>query len=690
MRVWGVVFFAGFLVLAGAGAFAQVQPADSAIKNALFDIQRAEQQIGGLTPSRGANIKRLQRSLALTEQRLQASPNKSDPSYADAAARLARLKQALADLAAGRMPGTAAAPAQASPSAPAASAPAIAAPASPPPVTADPALAAAQQDLARIGGALDAMPAGDKAQLKRYRDDLNAVAARLNQLPNKQDPAWAAAAQNYNTLNQRLNAMVAAAQQGGVQNPRAAAPAQNKSDPNVARAEREIGLIKRQLGTMRPGDQRISERFLKDLDRIDAQLAAVADKSQAAWVKVKAQHAQVRTAIVDGVVKSQMAELRKVVDRVNRLQPLQYLVAKDVASVRGGLADIQGRAEALTSPENPNVQALMKGIADIGAAFEGRVQKAEAEHGKLGDVAGHLAAVDQRVRRMRVPRPLNADASEADIRDFAAAVQAVKAHIGRDLAYLNSIEGKTPLTVEQRNKFRFAKNELGFAKPRALEQAMAQSTHAVDARVASHEDILAFTVATDPLNPEHMANRLLGKSHFEQYQKQLTDGIAVVALAAAFDTATARANPPDRAAQKKAFEDGVAAWKEKYRVALDGSRMPEAKSTDGTLLKAAAEVLARPQYGHKYERMVVNYDIHRKEKTTGDINPGTVSTTVTVYHYVWDEFQVTTAEQEGDEFYLFFNRMRFYHKGDNDTPTNKWILSGRHQGHKILKKNIGK
>ena len=396
----------------------------------------------------------------------------------------------------------------------------IAAPASPPPpVAADPALAAAQQDLARIGGALDAMPAGDKAQLKRYRDDLNAVAARLKQMPNKRDPAWAAAAQSYNTLNQRMNAMVAAAQQGGVQNPRAAAPAQNKSDPNVARAEREIGLIQRQLGTMRPGDQRLAERFLKDLDRIDAQLAAVADKSQPAWVKVKAQHAQVRTAIVDGVVTSLTAELRKIVDRVNRLQPLQYLVAKDVASVRGGLAGIQERAEALTSPENPNVQALMKGIADIGAAFEGRVQKAEAEHGKLGDVAGQLAAVDQRVRRLRVPRPLNADASEADIRDFAAAVQAVKAHIGRDLAYLNAIEGKTPLTVEQRNKFRFAKNELGLPNRVRSTRAMAQSTHAVDARVGAHEDILAFTTTTEPLNPDHMANRLLGQGPLRAVSK---------------------------------------------------------------------------------------------------------------------------------------------------------------------------
>ena len=47
----GVLFsLRDFCLLAGAGAFAQVQPADSAIKNALFDIQRAEQQIGGLTP----------------------------------------------------------------------------------------------------------------------------------------------------------------------------------------------------------------------------------------------------------------------------------------------------------------------------------------------------------------------------------------------------------------------------------------------------------------------------------------------------------------------------------------------------------------------------------------------------------------------------------------------------------------
>ena len=56
------------LALLAAPALAQDEPADSAIKNALYDIERAEGDLPGLTPSRGANIKRMQRMLGLGEQ----------------------------------------------------------------------------------------------------------------------------------------------------------------------------------------------------------------------------------------------------------------------------------------------------------------------------------------------------------------------------------------------------------------------------------------------------------------------------------------------------------------------------------------------------------------------------------------------------------------------------------------------
>lgn len=59
---------------------AQTAPADSRIKGAVYDIGRAEQQLKSLTPSRGANIKRLQRSMQISAKKLNASSNKSHTS----------------------------------------------------------------------------------------------------------------------------------------------------------------------------------------------------------------------------------------------------------------------------------------------------------------------------------------------------------------------------------------------------------------------------------------------------------------------------------------------------------------------------------------------------------------------------------------------------------------------------------
>ena len=66
-------------------AMAQEVPND--LRGILYDIDRAEQQIPSLTPSRGANIKRLQNSMARTADRLEASPNKGHPMWQDASTR---------------------------------------------------------------------------------------------------------------------------------------------------------------------------------------------------------------------------------------------------------------------------------------------------------------------------------------------------------------------------------------------------------------------------------------------------------------------------------------------------------------------------------------------------------------------------------------------------------------------------
>ncbi len=498
------------LALLAAPALAQDEPADSAIKNALYDIERAEADLPGLTPSRGANIKRMQRMLGLTRQRLEGSANKDHASYLDAEARLTRLEQALGDLAEGRMPGEGAAPhaAEAAEEAPAG------------PV--DPAIAAAEREIARIAGELDGVTASDTALIKRYRIQLDQVAQRLNQISAKDDPAWRAAATsynvqnerlnslvaqgadaqtpvadtpeqapdtpvpadvaaaaremariggeltgvtasdkalikryrmqldmvgerlagfadksnghwriaagNYNSLNEQLNALVAAANAagGGAVPAPAAAEGGNQADNDaIARAERELGMIERQMGDIGKAD-----RFLNDLSRIAQELDDVEDKTTPQWTAFAEHFGAVRTGIVDGVAAKLLDDLNRTIDAINRLQPLQYLITEDVEGVRDRLRAVNDSANALQSNDLPSVQRVLVNFARIAKAFEERVAAAEAEHAQLGDVNGELAAIDQRVRTMRVPQALTAEAGEAEIRAFAEA--AGIGYIGRN------------------------------------------------------------------------------------------------------------------------------------------------------------------------------------------------------------------------------------------------------------------
>ena len=137
-------------------------------------------------------------------------------------------------------------------------------------------------------------------------------------------------------------------------------------------------------------------------------------------------------------------------------------------------------------------------------------------------------------------------------------------------------------------------------------------------------------------------------------------------------------------------EAAIDAFKGKFMAALSGNRMPKARSTSSKLRKVVTTVLAAPKYGYKFERFVINSDIKSLSKKVGNISSGTVSSTVTVYTYKWDQFQATTAEKVGDAYYMYANTFKYYYSGDTTTPLNRWILSQRFQSSRILKENIDK
>ncbi|MEM7224428.1 MAG: hypothetical protein AAF495_15715 [Pseudomonadota bacterium] len=577
MRPWLCLVALVAALIAAPAAQAQSEPADSNIKAALYDIEKAEQQLKGLTPSRKANIKRLQNSLALTEERLAASPNQDHASWIEANQRLQAVKAGLAELAGGGS-----------------------------------------------GGATTAQPA------------------------------------------------------------------QPATDPTLRRLQSELNLIGKQVSGLKAGDHGVAARHVADTMRVGQELAVYANRDDPAWQEAAALYGQINNHLVEVMAPSWQSDLMGTAEYIGKMTALDYMDAGKVGYVNERLNNLFNSMQAFQNPQNPNIQAITQALIQVGTAFDQRVQQAAAEQDQLGDYAGQLEAVAKRTQALKIPKPLTAPTDEAAVQAFVSAIKAAQSQIDQDLAYLQSIDGKAPLTVEQGNTFREARAVLTHSKPSDIKQAVELSTYAMDHWVINGERVLNGLENVDPNDSDDQANRLLGQGRFEEYMGLLNDGLTAVKVAAAYDAAIGRTNGADRAAQQRRFEEGMAAFKEKRQVALRGKRMPEAQSEDPALLEAAAEVLARPQYGFEHERLVINYDVQRKERTEGTVDYGAASTEITATHYVWDEFQATTAEKVGGETYLFVNEFHFYHSGDSTVPTGKWILHDRFQSSQILPENVGK
>lgn len=578
------LFFA--VVLSSVAAMAQ----DANVKAALYDIQRAESQMPSLTPSRKANIARLQRSLSATEQRLQASPNKSDPVWVDANARLEKLQQALAALASGGAPAAA-----------------------PPP----------------------AAPAQQAA------------------------PAQAAPA------------------------------AKTAANSEIDRAVREMGMLERSMRGQRV-DQRIAMRNLTELYRIGKGLAA-ADRSHPSWLPAKAKYDALNTQILD--VNAQLFDLRlkKIEDRIGKLKPTDYMLANQVDPIRKMLAGLYGEVTNIGAPTHAGLANTKGAIEKTNDAFEAKVKTAVAARDQHGDVDAKLAEIKKRVYEIKVPELNSYPQTQEQITAYAAGLEAVRRHMAEDGAWLASIDGKVPLTVEQGNVFRHAKSEVQVSKPKGIERSLAIATETMDRWAEDQNRLLDFYEKIDPKSPNDRANKLLGQGKYDEGLKTLTTVKTAVETVAFYDKAIKRTNAPDRGAQLARVDKAIADYKAKFQVALDTIRMPAAKSTDDKLHKVVAEVFARQKYGYKSERVVINTDVKSYEKETGNISRSSITTaTVTVYKYKWDQFQATTAEKVGDDYYLFYNTFKFYHAADPTTPTKTWILSDRFQSSRILKENIAK
>lgn len=82
MKILGIMVSLFFTI--GTASLTGVEPADRQIEGALLDLERFEGQFLGQTSAQASSVNRNLKLLTLTRQRLDSSPNKSHPSWAEA------------------------------------------------------------------------------------------------------------------------------------------------------------------------------------------------------------------------------------------------------------------------------------------------------------------------------------------------------------------------------------------------------------------------------------------------------------------------------------------------------------------------------------------------------------------------------------------------------------------------------
>ncbi len=343
--------------------------------------------------------------------------------------------------------------------------------------------------------------------------------------------------------------------------------------------------------------------------------------------------------------------------------------------------------KTISKPDDPAAAGARQQIMQL-AQIIGQAEQAAAQQlADLGDVKGRFAEIEARYHRLRLPRVPGALFTADDVVKYTQTLATIAKQAGKDVAWLKSIKGKTTLIYESQIDGILARAGGGLA--RAIQRGHTELARRVQGRIKAVSWRVRFAQETNPEDESHRMNRLLNASKFKTAIAELRAGLEAIEIASTHKTVSAIPQYGDLNPSRDAIKQAIAAMESKFETALAWNAFPKVRSTDQTLLAAARKVLSDPKLGaNRIARMEITYDKQKKTRKEGTVDVGAVTTQVEITKYVWDEFAVTTAEKVGDNYYLYSNLLKFFHKGGTDVPVGRWVLAERRQGMRILKEKI--
>lgn len=495
---------------------------------------------------------------------------------------------------------------------------------------------------------------------------------------------------------------------------------QKPAEQVVIDATKEIGDLEKATETLASGDKTAGQRLLKRLDLAKRKLTSARDQTHPDWESARKRANELGQKIAD-IANGKTPSLgeKKDAPPVPGKGPAPVPGQKnDAAKVAALDADVRkmnddlGRVRVETLGDPAVVDGWRRRIADM-KKRHGEFEKGDR---KVESIGADIEAIEKVIERGiddfskrksstgiserlteivdgwkadKLPKALSLPLIPEEVKRWADTVRwALEKKHPADMAAIEELAAK-PEADKQR--IESARHWVGVQAKKEFEDIAAEGRQVIDGALLDADRYADFVLKIDPSDKDQVVNTLLGQGRFDETKSRLVAAERSVAAAVAFEAGLGKKGDTDLSALKQKIAKALKHVEKSAETALAEIRMPPSRSSEKKLLDIAAEVMKDRKHGIKgWKRMVVSYDVQKKERREAFVSPGTVTTTISVYHYVWEEYAVATAEKVGADWYVFINKLKYFSSGDPTTILDKWILSERFQSSRILEENIDK
>lgn len=464
------------------------------------------------------------------------------------------------------------------------------------------------------------------------------------------------------------------------------------TDSKLSSINYGIESLEHWIGKLQPGDSRRASTLLRDHEKIVTRFSRIPARTDDQYIFVTNRLAAAKEAIekkLIGPMNSVVAASPKTTNKPHR----------DLLSIAARMSALEQDAQRY-GDDNPKQRSRIKAdLETIKAAFQ-RVPKSShgdylvlhkritefdkvlnpsaAELSMTQDqVTAYLNSIQKKYREeVTIPQAReimkNRELTAEDVDTFVNKIKTFGEHADRDLPKLKQIFAATGQ----------GKYWVDWIESNALTN-LQREMKAVKARV--DQDInfgLSNAKNRSELDLKKNNYAFNNQSMHEKNEELFSRTLRTIEQAARLEKLLEL--PATWSPKRSEMQDYIATYRVKVAAASQARDLPAEVGTPEQH-QIATEAFKKEKYGvGNIVKQIVNSKTMPRDRIEHKAFNGTLETIVRK----WEEFQVTTVEEENGKYYVYRNNLAKFSRAPSTTPINTWILKQRFKSGEIDKSRL--